>query len=118
MFPQWLPDGRHFVYLATRTDGPGALFVGSLDGGQPKHLLDSPVQARFASPNWLLYMRGDQLVAQALDLERFQVVGPVHTVADGVLNTSAGRSGFSVSTGGVLVYVGGRATADAEADAV
>ncbi len=118
LFPQWLPDGRHFVYLATRTEGPGALFVGSLDGSQPKHLLDSPVQARFAPPNWLLYMRGDQLVAQALDLERFQVVGPLHTVADGVLNTSAGRSGFSVSTGGVLVYVGGRATADAEADAV
>jgi len=36
-FPQFLPDGRHFIFLAR--GNPDSVKVGSLDGSEPKNLL-------------------------------------------------------------------------------
>ncbi|MDP3717936.1 MAG: protein kinase [Acidobacteriota bacterium] len=112
LWPEFLPDGRHFVYLSTRVEDPAkpsgrsltAIFIATLDGGTPKFLVDSPLMARFAPPDQMLYVREGALVAQRLDLGRLELVGEPRLVASGVQGTLAGRAALSVSKTGVLVY--------------
>src|SRR5262249_43429972 len=43
-WPQFLPDGRHFLFLAVQTEQRTlGIFVGSLDGSQPTRLTDDNV---------------------------------------------------------------------------
>lgn len=47
-WPAFLPDGKHFVYLAAnhnKTSVPGAMFIGSLEGEQAKLLGESDSNA-------------------------------------------------------------------------
>ena len=58
LWPQFLPDGRHFIYQAqTKTRGDWAIFVGSIDSAERRRVIQSEY-ARFAAPNMLLYHQG------------------------------------------------------------
>jgi Tol biopolymer transport system component len=107
LYPQFLPDGRHFIYLARATSP--ALYVASLDGGTPVKLLDTEHAAHFAPPETLLYVRGDALVAQRLDLNRFVMAGEPRPIVSGILRTAAGRVAASAAATGVLAYARGDA---------
>jgi Tol biopolymer transport system component len=109
LWPDLAPDGRHFVYLAVGRGGQSGVYVGSIDGGPPKRLLDSNFGARFAPPDRLLYVRDDDLVAQRFDFDRLELVGDPVLVVNGILRTSAGRVAVSASTNGVVVYARGDA---------
>ena len=37
-FPQFLPDGRHFLFFALGSLEATGIYLGSLDGGDPKRL--------------------------------------------------------------------------------
>jgi len=83
--PSFLPDGRHFVYFARSEDVElSGLYVGSLDGQDPKRLLQLNVAALFAPPDQLLYVQNEQLVARRLDLDRLELVGEPVVIASGV----------------------------------
>ena len=104
-WPQFLPDGRHFIYQVQTTDRNGwAFFVGSIDSAERKLLVQSEY-ARFAAPNTLLYVRDANLFAQTMDAATQELRGDPVKIASGVysLNTN-GRAGFSASDNGVLVY--------------
>jgi len=62
--------------------------------------------AEFAPPNHLLFVRGNALFAQTLDLHRLELTGEPVLVAQPILGTAAGRAGVSVSENGVLVHTG------------
>ena len=50
--PRFLPDGRHFLYVARHTKGAAegqAIVVGSIDEGEPRELLRSPAAAEYAA---------------------------------------------------------------------
>src|SRR5947208_2777295 len=51
-FPQFLPDGVHFLYLA-RSQGTPRVFVGSLDGRASRHVLDANARLSYADPGFL-----------------------------------------------------------------
>ncbi len=105
LWPQFLPDGRHFLYQAqTAERAQWAIYAGSLDSSNRKMLVRSEY-AQFAAPNFLLYARGDALLAQRLDLGKFELIGEPVLVAESLMRlVSNGRVGFSVSNLGVLVY--------------
>ena len=67
-WPSFLPDGRHFLYLAR---GPqqarNAVFVGSLDGSEVQQLVSADSPAVYAPPGYLLYVREGTLMAQLFD---------------------------------------------------
>jgi hypothetical protein len=87
LFPQFLPDTRRFVHLAS---GPNpAVFVGSLEGGPSLKLCDSSSAVIVASPNALLSVQGDALVAQHFDFATLKPIGDPRPVADGILRTPA-----------------------------
>ncbi|KAB2969098.1 MAG: hypothetical protein F9K18_01885, partial [Thermoanaerobaculia bacterium] len=82
--PQFLPDGRRFLYLV-RSERPenSGIYVGELDGPLKKRVLTIDVAVRFAPPGALLSVQGGVLVARRFDLDRLEVVGePVELARD------------------------------------
>ena len=110
-WPEVLPDGRSFVYLAVPRDAAqraeSAIFIASLDGGAPEPLVRSGTQATVVDGE-LLYMRDSTLVRQRLDRSQRKLVGDPTVVAQDVQHDpTIWRAVFSVSAGGPLVYQSG-----------
>jgi serine/threonine protein kinase len=93
LYPQFLPDGRHFVYSVI---GPApGVYGGSLDGAAPKRVADAVNDMAFVSPSgFLLFVRQTTLFAQAFDFKRQEVSGNPFPVAEAV-------SGFWEASGTV-----------------
>jgi eukaryotic-like serine/threonine-protein kinase len=112
LWPQFLPDGRHYLYVVGGRDDSG-LYVGSLDSKGRTLLLDAEhlgyenSKVEYAAPGYLLYVRDRALVAQPFDSKRLTLTGDVFQVVDGVLKEGPGSSDFSVSDNGVLTFWGG-----------
>ena len=104
-FPQFLPDNRHFLYHVN-ANGRRAVYLGTVDGREAKHLVDSEFPATFAAPGYLLFVRGTALMAQAFDQSSLSLTGDASVVAS---NVAAGYVGgapaFSASNNGVLAFV-------------
>jgi eukaryotic-like serine/threonine-protein kinase len=108
-WPSFLPDGRHFLYLATsrRPENRG-IYVGSLDSHETTRVSGVFERARYASPGFLLFGRDGTLVAQPFDTSVFQVHGePLPLTRNVRYQKSTGIVFFSVSEAGVLLYRGG-----------
>jgi eukaryotic-like serine/threonine-protein kinase len=112
-WPTFLPDGKHFLYLATARNSDNvskalpSLYIAALDGS--KRTLVPRIHSRtiYAATGYLLFVEEGALLAQPFDLPRLQVKGEAIRVADGVaLFRSIGSSSFSVSTTGTLAYLG------------
>lgn len=105
--PQFLPDGRHFIYFVMFLPREKAgVYLGSLDSGEIRRLLTTPYNAAYASPGYLLFIRGETLVAQSFDPQSLQLSGHPIPLADGVfLAKSTGVANFFSSQGRVLAYV-------------
>jgi Tol biopolymer transport system component len=111
-WPVFLPDGKHFLYLAANFTGHrevNAIFVGSLDSPEKRQIVNTSGNVAYADPGYLLYMRDQILVAQPFDLRRYALAGEPHTVSDEVLYfPQVDRAVFSASTGEVLVTQTGK----------
>ena len=103
-FPQFLPDGRQFLfYVAGRGDTSGIYFA-SLDGRAPKRLTTADSSGAFLPPDHVVFVRDGLLVAQRLDLSVGELTGEPVTLAVGVGSDARGRGGFSVSSDGRVAY--------------
>jgi Tol biopolymer transport system component len=106
--PRFLPDGKHFLYVArsakTGTEGH-CVVAASLDGGAEKVLLRSPAAAVYASGR-LLYLREATLMARPFDAARLAFTGEASPVAEKILMPAIGTAigVFSPSQNGVLAY--------------
>ena len=114
-WPWFLPDGRHFLYLAANhaaTASPNtAVFWASLDGKDNKLLFTSPSNAIYASGR-LLYIRDNTLMAQPFDASSGQLQGEaVPLNGDVQVDGSVWRGTFSASDAGTLIYQPGAAKA-------
>jgi len=109
--PKFLPDGRHFIYLAASAQRENSgIYVGSLDSKETKLLVNAYQGAAYAPPGYLLFMRERTLMAQGFDANRLELRGEPFPVAEQVeLQSSAEPrfAFFSVSETGVLVYRSG-----------
>ena len=105
MFPAFLPDGRHYVYLAPAlSKNAFVIKVASLDSAETKELVQSTGSAGYA-PGHLLFRRDAALVAQAFDARTLQISGsPVPIVQDAGFNALTYQGLFSVSDNGALAY--------------
>src|SRR5216684_2462668 len=114
-WPVFLPDGKHFLYLASNFSGQleyNAIFLGSLDSQETRLLVNTSANAAYAEPGYLLYLRDNTLVAQPFDRRRYVLSGEPHTLNDDVLYTPlVDRAVFSVSSGAVLVTQTGKGAA-------
>jgi len=114
-WPWFLPDGRHFLYLAANhaatTTANTAVFWASLDGKDNKLLFASRSSAIYASGQ-LLYIRDNTLMAQTFDGSSGQLQGEaVALTTDVQIDGSVWRGTFSASDNGTLIYEPGIAGA-------
>jgi Tol biopolymer transport system component len=112
-WPQFLPDGRHFLFLRfapnySPSRPEDAICLGSLDSMTATEVVSARSSFAYTPSGQLLYVRDDTLMAVPFDAKRGQVTGPTVPIAQRVLlyrNTA--NSAFSVSDNGVLVYHSG-----------
>jgi Tol biopolymer transport system component len=107
-WPQFLPDGYHFLYLMTTPQQTSSdVYVSSLDGKDTKRLLTAQSSAMYAaSPagGFLLFARDGALLAQPFDANALTLSGQPVRIADHVRVNTNSRGFFSVSDNGVLAY--------------
>jgi Tol biopolymer transport system component/tRNA A-37 threonylcarbamoyl transferase component Bud32 len=110
-WPEFLPDGVHYVYLAWSGDSTNrALFTGALDAGErPARLMAAESNASYAPPGHLLFHREATLFAQPFNANSLETTGDAIQVAGGVsFNASNGRGDFDASQEGTLIYFQGQ----------
>ena len=104
-FPQFLPDGRHFLYYARGTLEGRGVYVGDLDGAVTDRVVDADAGAVYASSGHLLFVSDGTLYAQDFDLDQLVLIGSPSPVVE-ELATSDGIShaAVSASSSGPFVY--------------
>jgi eukaryotic-like serine/threonine-protein kinase len=109
--PNFLPDGRHFLYVAIAAES--AVYLASLDSAERTRLFAADSGPVYAAPGYILFNRGNALFAQPFDAEERTLTGDPIRVADGLLmmgvapglSPSLARSAvFAASQTGVLVF--------------
>jgi eukaryotic-like serine/threonine-protein kinase len=106
-WPVFLPDGKHFLYLAIHHDpsrsANDALFYASLDGRENRELFRSHSNAIYAD-GYLLFGRGEQLMAQPFDPASGKLSGtPVVLAKEVADDVSTWHIAASASDNGLLV---------------
>ncbi|HUO85019.1 MAG TPA: hypothetical protein VM534_07895, partial [Thermoanaerobaculia bacterium] len=113
-YPWFLPDGKHFLFLAavhkSESDSElNAIYVGSIDSPERKLILQSRSNAVYASGH-LLFIREKYLMAQPFDLRALELTGTPFRIAEDIAYSSGFFRGiFGASENGVLAYVRGSA---------
>ncbi|MGB7464271.1 MAG: protein kinase [Candidatus Acidiferrum sp.] len=106
-WPNFLPDGQHFLYLARQTSEkqPAGVYVGSLEGNFRKKVLDGPSDAQYVEPGYLLFVHNETLFAQRFDTRKLSVEGDVIPLATDVLKRQRSLwAGVAASQTGQLLY--------------
>ena len=111
-FPQFLPDGRRFLYfiLNERRERRG-IYVSTLGSEERKQILQTESRAIYTPPGFLLFLRQGTLMAQRFDPDRLKLTGEPVRVADEVAyNPFNAKNTVTVSDNGLLAYRAGTGT--------
>jgi serine/threonine protein kinase len=99
-WPQFLPDGRHFLFFVIGRPEARGVYIGQLDGLDTRHLFDADSPAVYAASGHLLFLRDGRLLAQDFDPERLELRGEPFVIADPM---PAGTT-LSASGAGPIAY--------------
>jgi eukaryotic-like serine/threonine-protein kinase len=108
-YPQFLPDGKHFLFVAIGAGEEVSTFVASIAGGEPVEVCRAGSMARFAPPNRLVFLDGGvnspqrRLLARRFDPSSRRVRGDAELVLDAVNATNFGYANVAASGQGTLV---------------
>jgi Tol biopolymer transport system component len=108
-WPWFLPDGRHFLYVACGTTRDPeqlcTLVAGDVDSAETRALRPIQSNAAYSPPGYLLYLSTDRtLMAEPFDAERLRTTGAAQPVAFQIeAFPSRRRAAFTVSAEGTLV---------------
>jgi len=107
-WPWFLPDGRHFIFLATSHTGgdpkQNGIYFGSIDSTETRQVLATDSAAQYAS-GCLLYRSTTALVARPFDPQKGKLSGTATPLVSNLRDdVGVWRSIFSVSQNGLLTY--------------
>ena len=101
MFPQFLSDGRHFIFFVTAgSPETRGVYVGQLGESGSTRLFDAEGPAVYTPTGHLLFVREGELLAQGFDPDRLELTGDSFAIADQV----NGRTTLSAATDGTIAY--------------
>ncbi|HTR04245.1 MAG TPA: hypothetical protein VMN82_13715, partial [Thermoanaerobaculia bacterium] len=104
-WPQFLPDGKHYIYLVTgEKPEDSAYWIASIDSEEKTKLAPAQTLVEFAPPGYLLFVRDRTLVAQPFDPSSRKITGEPVPLAEKIGTDNVGLARFSVSNNGVLAY--------------
>ncbi len=103
-WPEFLSDGRRFLYLARSADpSKSAIYLASIDAPGRTHLLNAVSMVEYV-PGYLVYQVAGTIMAHAFDETAGRLSGDPMPMVENVQANATGRAGFSVSPTGVLAY--------------
>ena len=100
-YAHFLPDGRHFLFNVIGGLDVSGVYLGSLDGGEPKRIMGGAINAQYLKPDRIVFLQQGALMAQQIDLKRGELAGDPVKLADRVMD------GFSISADGGIAYRSG-----------
>jgi Tol biopolymer transport system component len=106
--PFFLPDGRHFFFVALTGPTTGSVYIGSLDSNEARLLLRSNSAAVYSPLGYVLFLRESTVMAQPFDLGTLSTRDEAVAVTEGA-GRSSGLDRLSVSDNGTLIYRPARA---------
>jgi Tol biopolymer transport system component len=103
--PWFLPDGRHFLYLA-RTPTTAELRIASVDPGSPTVVVGPSDSNAVYSQNHILFVRGNVLLAQPFDASTRTARGEPFRVTEDPIGITlvAARALISASNAGTIGF--------------
>jgi serine/threonine protein kinase len=105
--PEFLPDGRRYIFLAYHADSAKtALFLASLHAPGRTFLLNTSSNVTYARGH-LFYHRDGTLMAHPFDADAGRLTGEPAPIVENVQYNLNGIGAFSVSESGVLAFVTG-----------
>jgi Tol biopolymer transport system component len=109
LWPQFLPDGNHFLFFVlSEVESATGVYAAGLDGSKPRRILISATNAVYApgeGKGHLLFLRENTLVAQPFDPAKPSLEGEAAEIAQQVSGAlSLSLAPISVSNNGVLAY--------------
>ncbi len=104
-WPQFLPDGRRFLFYVDGAPDTTGIYLGALDGAAPTRLTPADgggvylpsgpgSTEAFREGGWLLWVQAGTLRAQRLDIEKAALTGAPVAVADEVGAVSVAATGL------------------------
>jgi Tol biopolymer transport system component len=109
-YPQFLPDGRHFLFYVTGSVDAVGLYLGSLDGGQPTRLTAVDGAGVLLPPDRIIVANQGALVERQLDIAHGVLIGEPHVLAESAVSLTpnlGGGLGVSASAAGHVAYRAG-----------
>ncbi len=105
-WPQFLPDGRHFIFYvrSTKPENSG-VYLASIDSADKKQVLQSRASVVYAKPGHLLFEQREALAVQEFDADAAAVKGQPLMLGDRVRDLlGPGFLPVSVAENGTMAY--------------
>jgi serine/threonine protein kinase/Tol biopolymer transport system component len=107
-WPWFLPDGKHFIFLATNHAGgdpkQNGIYFGSVDNLDNRLIVATDSAAQYSS-GYLLYQANRALMAQPFDPQSGTLSGTAVPVVNSLReDVGVWRSIFAVSQSGMMIY--------------
>ena len=104
-WPQFLPDGVHYLYLGRTIDREHmGVYLGSLDSKEHRLLVNTGFAGVYAA-GYLLFMKNQTLFAQPFDAAKAELQSEAISLPDRVAEISSiSAAVFTASQNGTLVY--------------
>jgi serine/threonine protein kinase len=114
-WPYYLPDGRHFIYVArsdslSSSEAAYLLKVGGIDGDSNKAVGQVDSRVVYCDPGFCLYLKRGFLVAHRLNLETLELEGEPVPLTDSISfawNSNYGINASASATGALVWQPGG-----------
>ena len=115
-WPEFLPDGRHFVFFARSSlAAKEGVYLGAIDSSEATLLVESSFGAVSTSGGQLLlYAVEGTLMARSIDVSNARLSGEPIPVAEGVGGSSSFYGAFSASNTGVIAYASSASQAEVD----
>jgi serine/threonine protein kinase/Tol biopolymer transport system component len=106
LWPNFLPDGKHFVYTALRKDKKHDVLLGTLGSETSEILVRNASDPKYVRPGYLFFERNGYLFAQRFNSSKSGLAGdPVQVIAQQLSYVGLGGiANYDVSGNGVLTY--------------
>ena len=103
--PEFLPDGRHFLYFAQGTPDARGIYLGELGNLTARRLLYADARGVYVSSGYLLFVRGSTLYAQPFNVSRLELSGAPFVVAESVMaDAGTNWTALTASVAGPIAY--------------
>jgi hypothetical protein len=109
-FPQFLPDGRRFLYYVAGSPEVSGVYASELSGAS-KRLLDADGPAAYTPSRYLLFVRQGRLFGQSFDPVKLELSSNPFPIADQIaVGGETSAVGLSASAAGPFIYRAGLAS--------